>query len=382
MVDTSSCTMRIAIVNVTSGGLSGGYQKYLRRLVPLLRQDSRVTSVDVFMHPLTITVDEAGFGEGQGRDAAARSARALREAVSATRPDVVFVPTARYFRVPGVPTVVMVRNMEPLTVPWGGNSFGEGVRNLARAAVARWACVRANRVIAVSRYVRDFLSKEWRLGASKIGVVYHGVDPISQREPGRRPPSLMAVREEEHFLFTAGSIRPARGLEDAIRALAVLQSEGTRCRLVVAGAPDPSSESYALRLHSFAANLGVAHNVTWTGRLSEAEMDWCYSNCVAFVMTSRAEACPNIALEAMSHGTVCVACDNAPMPEFFAAAATYYHAGDSSSLATALKRTLSTSPDALRALRVASMSRAADFEWEATARNTIDQLQAAADFRK
>ena len=41
--------MKVAIVNLTSGGMSGGYLKYLRTLVPLLRQDPRISRLDVFV---------------------------------------------------------------------------------------------------------------------------------------------------------------------------------------------------------------------------------------------------------------------------------------------------------------------------------------------
>jgi len=40
--------MRVAVVNLTAGGLSGGYRKYLARLMPLLAADSRVTRLGVF----------------------------------------------------------------------------------------------------------------------------------------------------------------------------------------------------------------------------------------------------------------------------------------------------------------------------------------------
>lgn len=33
--------MRLAIANMTGGGLSGGYRKNLRNLLPLLQRDSR-----------------------------------------------------------------------------------------------------------------------------------------------------------------------------------------------------------------------------------------------------------------------------------------------------------------------------------------------------
>ena len=41
--------------------------------------------------------------------------------------------------------------------------------------------------------------------------------------------------------------------------------------------------------------------IRWAGKLSEAEMDWCYSNCSLFVMTSRVESFGLTGVEALSH---------------------------------------------------------------------------------
>jgi len=43
--------LRLAVVNLTAGGLSGGYQKYLQHLLPLLVRDTRLEQVDVFLPP-------------------------------------------------------------------------------------------------------------------------------------------------------------------------------------------------------------------------------------------------------------------------------------------------------------------------------------------
>ena len=43
--------MKVAVINLTSGGLSGGYRKYLKKLIPLLSVNSNVTHVDVFVPP-------------------------------------------------------------------------------------------------------------------------------------------------------------------------------------------------------------------------------------------------------------------------------------------------------------------------------------------
>ena len=66
----------------------------------------------------------------------ARGRAGLRAAVRAYAPDVVFIPTARWFP-SGFPTVTMVRNMEPLVMPCEGNPPAERVRNLMRRREAR-----------------------------------------------------------------------------------------------------------------------------------------------------------------------------------------------------------------------------------------------------
>ena len=100
-------------------------------------------------------------------------------------------------------------------------------------------------------------------------------------------------------------------------------------------------------------------------------MSWCYSHCRLFLMTSRVEACPNIALEAMSHGAFCLAADNPPLPEIFQAAATYYRPKCGEALAQAISAALAYSPDAAGVIRERAQKRAGDFTWEETTDRTV-----------
>lgn len=274
----------------------------------------------------------------------------------------------------GARTIYMIRNMEPLALPLGGNSCREAMKNLARKFAAKSACQRSNRVLAVSQYVKEFLVNTWNIHPDKIGVVYHGADDRPHNFYMTRPKTFPGECREG-FLFTAGSIRPARGLEDVIQALAELSAAGKPLYLVIAGSADHAGSSYERRMKRLANKLGVWDQIVWTGHLTPEEMSWCYTRAELFIMTSRVEACPNIALEAMSHGCGCVAADNPPLPEFFHNSASYYKPGDYRSLAKAIATYQETSPDAKMAMCQLARARADEFTWNRTVEETVIQFQ-------
>jgi glycosyltransferase involved in cell wall biosynthesis len=343
--------MRVAVVNLTGGGLSGGYRKYLEVLVPLLCEDPRVTALEVY-----------------GRDVTPRE-------VSQFSPDVIFIPTARWASFGRPPVVPMVRNMEPLTVPFAGNPPSEAVKNLMRARLAKRACRRGDRIIAVSGHVRDFLVRSWGIDAHKVGVVEHGVEAPLPKPETVRPAALDRVAPG--FVFTAGSLRPARGLEDVIVALGALHRRGMAATLVVAGSADPQTKAYATRIRRLSAECGVEDDVLWAGQLSRREMSWCYHHCHSFVMTSRAEACPNVLLEAMAHGCLCISAATPPMTEMLGDRGLFYIPRDASDLTEKLTSALSMR-DAVRRQRVRlTLEAVTRFDWRRTAEETVTQLELA-----
>jgi glycosyltransferase involved in cell wall biosynthesis len=288
----------------------------------------------------------------------------------------VFIPNARWLDT-GAATVVLVRNMEPMLPDSEGNPPLERLVNLARRKAAKKACAKADGVIAISDFVRDYLTDNWAVVPEKVARVYHGVE-LSQ--PHLTPARPRAVSEAigTNFLFVAGSIRPFRGTEDAILALAALSAAHPDLHLVVAGEMEGRVSAWAAHLRDLAEKGGVLSRVIWAGKLNEAEMVWCFQHCRAFIMTSRVEACPNTALEAMSQRAVTVSTRNQPMPEFFGEAAVYYDAGNSAGLANRLSELLGAEPSELARMRDASAGRAADFTWQRCATQTVDKFDAVA----
>ena len=368
--------MRIAVVNLTFGGLSRGYRKYLQKILPLMAGDTRVTALNVFLpagnDDLILDIPMAvnwipSFNT-------LRKVSWLKKEIAAWQPDVVFIPTERSFKCGSIPVVTMVRNMEPLVVPFSGNPVRECVVNIVRFALARHACSRADRTIAVSNYVRNYLLEKWAIEEHRIGLVCHGID--SNPQPGGNNERAVASIDASPFLFTAGSIRPARGLEDIIRALAILNTKRPM-QLVIGGNVDPGMGFYFNKLKKMADTLGISEQIHWAGSLQNAEMAWCFSHCEAFVMTSRVEACPNIALEAMSYGCINVASENPPLPEFFADSALFYPPKNFTILAKQIQAGISMGHAERAAMSVAAKDIATSFSWEICAKKTVDELQKA-----
>lgn len=361
--------MRVAIVNLTSGGLSGGYLKYLRRIIPYFEHSRQISDLHIFVPPVfsDLCLFQSSKLYTWPTLDLVLGFRKLKQQLRQMDIDVVFFPTARRIDCGAVPTVVMVHNMEPLVSHIRGNYLNDAVRNIALALSARMACRRASRVIAVSHYVGNFLLKQWHISPEKIDVIYHGIKPS--------PPAQIALYPQEDFIFTAGSIRPARGLEDLLCAVKRLMLDGIDIgKLVIAGSAQPKMISYQRKLKSWIETNKLSSKVCWAGTLNEEEMAWCYMNCRAFIMTSRVEACPIIALEAMSHRCICISADNPPLPEIFDSSSIYYTAGDGENLAETMKTVFAWNDDQHKSISEKAGRRAAEFSWDVCAKRTIATL--------
>lgn len=368
--------MHIAIVYLSGGGLSGGARNTLRAIVPVLRGDPRVERLDLFVPPRATSIPEVASLTPDTWPVRDRwfGFPALRRELQTRRPDVVFIPTAARLDIGNIPLVCMVRNMEAVLHPFGDNPWRVGIKNILRARIAKTACRKSTRIIAVSNFVRDFLVDRWAIPTAKIGVVYHGVSAPMPDEKTRPPETLSCLNAP--FWFAAGSLIPYRGYEDVIRALAARVKSGGDERLVLAG-QSVYSDDYQNKMEFLARQLGIDDRVRWLGYVDAARMAWCFRHALGFVMTSRLEACPNLVLEAMANGAVSISTTHPPMPEMYGPTAAFYPAGDVDALTRAMEQTAAMSPEDRTTARATARSRAETFSWSIAAGRTIEQLQLA-----
>jgi len=246
--------MKVAIINLTGGGLSGGYRKYLSNMIPRMATHPDIETIlcafpdSLNARKLFKSISNVQFISCLSyRFMNYHIDRELSKNLKRFSPDVIFIPIARYFRFNDVPLVNMVQNMEPLALPFRNNSFKQKTKNLARWMVAKHSLMKSQKVIAISKFVRDFLVEHWDIPKDKISLIYYGMDsPIN--ELGQKP-KIIPEKWPNKFIFTAGSIRPARGLEDIFFAIKHLSDYSfDTLRLVIAGKREGANETYQKKL--------------------------------------------------------------------------------------------------------------------------------------
>lgn len=377
--------MKLAIINVTSGRISGGYKEYLINIIPRLASHSTIESllcasveslnVQEWFNPMPnveFVNCPAFWSLGYKLN------KNLQQRIKQFSPDVIFVPVERPFKLKGVPLVTMIQNMEPFVADTAEYSLSERLKCRVQYITGKMAVRSATRVIAISEFVKDFLINSWHISRDKIGLVYYG-SSFGKNMASIKPKNMPNDWERE-FLFTAGSIRPARGLEDLILAAKSINFDSLGIKgVVIAGKVVSEMLKYKQKLSNLIKANNLVSRFVFLGEIDSSQMKWCYENCRLFVMTSRVEAFVMIGLEAMANTCLCVVADNPCLPETFQDCAVYYKPRDAAGLAGAINSTLGWEETKIVEMLRKTRGRSAEFTWEKTVNALVKELESAAE---
>lgn len=354
--------MKLVIINNTSGSISGGYQKYLENLIPKIESHPKISTLKVFVpEPLIERFKNIDYYFPITNN------RLLIQEVLNSKPDVVFSPTMKYLYKWPIPFVAMIHNMEPHAYDNKFNPIQEKIKNYTRKVLSKHVCMKSDGIIAVSKYVKQFLINDFHINENKIKEIYHGKNK-----------SYINNNTEqflENQIFAAGSIRPARGLEDIILAFSMIKSRFPKLKLKIAGKVEPVMKNYKKSLDNLINNHGLTKRIIWLDYVDTSKMIELFNESKVFVMTSRVEACPNLAIEAMKYGNYIISSENEPMPEFFRNGAIYYSEKNHNQLAKKLEETLLLKrPDLIKYNKI-NMKNLDRFDWDICANSTVSFLE-------
>lgn len=191
--------------------------------------------------------------------------------------------------------------------------------NRIREAVKRWVLRRADGVRANSFVTRDVLVRGG-IDAARIAVLplqYAARMPVAGDLDAYRSDSraqvlaLHGIAPGGDLVVAACRLTPIKGLELALRAFALVLQERPAARLLVCGGDRMVAGigSYRTLLERLAAEIGIAHAVTFTGNIAPADVKRYYAAADLHVVPSHIETFNYSAVEAALAGTQSVMTD-------------------------------------------------------------------------
>ena len=345
--------MRLLIVNLSVSAISGGYEEYLRQFFSRAAKDSQVEAI-MFVSVAPVIAKFRDMPhliclEMTPMNALLGTLWGMGKTISDFRPDLVYVPMEK--RLKGLSRyrhVMMLQNMEPFaqTVPGNSLAWRLILKVMRRRAIT--ALKSASHVIVLSEFAAQGVARETGIKAKHISLIPHGISETYNAETNKPE----GIATDSSFLFTAGSLAPARGVEDLIKAYIHLKKTRSleNVKLYIAGGRHRFSRRWLSKIELEIAREGYERDILWLGHLNRAEMNWCFKNTLLFVITSRVESFCITAVEAMAAQVPVISTKCPCLPETLADYPDYYQAGDWQQLAQKIIEVMAGSGEGTRVI--------------------------------
>ena len=232
------------------------------------------------------------------------------------------------------------------------------------------ASLQADFIVAISHYSRNyFLNTFPHYPPDRVRVVH----PASRFHP--RPecaqPRSLAHLSPGRFWLHVGTIEPRKNHRRLLQAYARLKAKlGVSFPLVLAGGRGWLMEDF----NKFIEELGLQQDVILLGYVEEAELQWLYQNCFAFLFPSLYEGFGLPALEAMTLGAPVITSNKTSLPEVVGTDGLLVDPLQEEEICQAMLN-LATDPALHATLRDRSRKRGKQFSWARTAKEVLGVYQ-------
>lgn len=281
--------------------------------------------------------------------------------------DLLHVPYLGAPRYASIPVVVTVHDLIPLLPDYRG---GRAVQLYTR--LVTHTARRATAIIADSQHTRRDLIDILGIPEQRIAVTYLAASSLLQPQPAA---AVAAVNERfrlvDPYILYIGGFDVRKNVITAIRAFARMRrARSERVVLAIAGRLPTSSAALFPDLHRVILEEDIAADVALLGAVSEEEKAALMSGCVGFVYPSRYEGFGLPPLEAMQCGAPVLAAATTSVGEVVGDGGVQLPPDDIDAWVQALVRVVSDA-DWRAELRQRGLQRAASFDWQRTAEQTL-----------
>ncbi|MDW8103167.1 MAG: glycosyltransferase family 4 protein [Anaerolineae bacterium] len=178
-------------------------------------------------------------------------------------------------------------------------------------ALPLWGALwkRADRLIAISKAVKDWLAGSYRIPEEKVQVVYYGIEPECFRTPSQNFRDAFGIHDEP-IIGTVGRLEFGKGYDVLICAMPFVLRQVPKATLLIAG-HDPWG--YGQKLQEMIDQMGLKSHVRLVGFQSDV-CSFLHALDV-FAFASRSEGFGQVLIEAMAVGRPIVASRTSPITE-------------------------------------------------------------------
>jgi glycosyltransferase involved in cell wall biosynthesis len=232
-------------------------------------------------------------------------------------------------------------------------------------ALFPWVRRRANRFIAVSRYTADDLVRRAGVPASKIDVVYHGLDPVFA-DGGKR---TSAVPSHPPYILAVGGVSPRKNTRRLIAAFSRWRERGGHRaghRLLITGTSLD---------REFMEGAALPEGVSLLGYVDKAELPGLYASAAAFLYPGIYEGFGLPIIEAMACGAPVITSRTGAAPEIAGGAAILVDPFEVTDIEAGLET--ATRPEEAARLRALGLERVRQFDWAIAAQATLEAYRRA-----
>jgi glycosyltransferase involved in cell wall biosynthesis len=229
---------------------------------------------------------------------------------------------------------------------------------------------RSVRVVAVSRFVADFLVEALGVDPAKVVVIPNGVDPRFRPLEAHEVAATLPPALERHvFLLAVGNVVPVKNHLTVVRAFRKLVRRFPELHLVVCGRDD---HPYSARVKAAVAEAGLTTRVHFLGFLDGDALVPLYNRATLLLLPSLTEGFALSALEAMACGTPVIASATGGASEICGDAVALVDDPLDVDAWVATTEQLLASPSRRKSMSRAGRARASTFTWDATAGAVLD----------
>jgi glycosyltransferase involved in cell wall biosynthesis len=262
-------------------------------------------------------------------------------------------------------TVVTIHDLAHEHYP----EYQHPVESLAMRKLVRATAHRADRVVTVSEFCADDISRTYGIPREKIAVTY---ETVSERfRPGDKGQAREHLARKYaitgDFLLYVGRIQARKNLVRLVEAFHRVRRQGADVKLIIVGKRDYGADQALAKVDE----LGLGQEVVFPGYVAGDDLPFFYQAAEVFVFPSIFEGFGLPVLESMACGIPTITSRGSSLEELAGDGALIIDPNDTGSIATAMESVLS-SAELRRDLVARGLRRSAEFTIQKFAQRVLD----------